>query len=387
MEIIMNSIIIEKPYIVSEPEWTSLHATIRTPYKVFDLWYKVQNEYAKYLCVERSDAFLVAVLPLALKNGWDIINEQVVTSKLYHQLTKYLIPSLGKYAKEYCLINVYAPTSNEIISCDYGVGTGISGGVDSFYTILNNLHNKEVGFNLTHLTFFNVGSHGDFGGESASVLFKKRIPLAEENARILGLPLVIVDSNISDLLQMPHLATHTYRTCSAVLALQKLFHIYYFASGHDLLDFGISSENCGFQDLLNVHCLSSDNTLFFLSGIQETRIDKEKSIADNPIVQRRLNVCIMDEYNCSHCEKCYRTMIGLYAIGKLDDFSQVFDVEDFKAHLGKRLGYMLGYISKNKYRESYDEMKKNKIHIPFMAYIYGCPRYCKELVRPLYERL
>ena len=383
----MNKILhIGNPEIRNNGAFCELHALIRTDETQYDMWYRVEKEYGHYLTAERADAFIVALLPYALKHSLDIESEQVTSAKLFYQLNGYLIPALAKYAKAYHPIELRSRLCHDPLPNAGAVGTGMSGGVDSYYTILKNYNTDNTSYNLTHLTFFNVGSHGDHGGEKARELFKKRIADAKENAERLGLPLVIVDSNISEFILMEHLATHTYRSCSAVLALQKLFAVYLFSSGHDLLDFGISSENCGYQDVLNVHCLATENTDFYLSGLQERRIDKEMFLADQQEARERLNVCVAGEHNCSRCEKCLRTMIGLYALGRLDDFSAVFDVDDFKRNLAKRLGFMVGRLHKLSYREARDEMRKRKIRIPFMSYIYGAPLYIKESFRPLYEK-
>lgn len=383
----MNKTIhIGTPEIRNNGGFCELHALIRTDETEYDMWYRVEKEYGQYLTAERADAFIVALLPYALSHSLDIESSQVMSAKLYHQLKGYLIPALAKFTKAYHPIELRSRLCHDELPNAGAVGTGMSGGVDSYYTILKNYNTENSAYNLTHLTFFNVGSHGDNGGEKARELFKKRITDAKANAEHLGLPLVIVDSNISEYLMMDHLATHTYRSCSAVLALQKLFAVYLFSSGHDLTEFCVSSEVCASHDILNVHCLATENTDFYLSGLQERRIDKELFLADQKEARERLNVCVVDEHNCSRCEKCLRTMIGLYALGRLDDFSAVFDVEDFKGNLAKRLGFMVGRLHKNSYREARDEMRKRKLRIPFMAYVYGAPLYIKESFRPLYEK-
>jgi hypothetical protein len=68
-------------------------------------------------------------------------------------------------------IELFCKTDPEIIESEHGVGTGISCGVDSFFTIKNNINLEMEKYNITHLTFFNVGSSGSYGGEESRKFF------------------------------------------------------------------------------------------------------------------------------------------------------------------------------------------------------------------------
>ena len=70
---------------------------------------------------------------------------------------------------------------------------------------------------------------------------------------------------------------------------------------------------------LQVECLSAATK----------RLDRLLAIADSPIVQRYLRVCwknVGDDLNCSKCEKCLRTMVGLEIAGTLSR------CESFRGH-------------------------------------------------------
>lgn len=382
---------IGKPWIEKVNDSTvRLHAEIITKIgeetTTYDLWYEVDNEYAQYLCTERSDAFVVGVLPMALTKGLDIETDQPMSSRLFYQLTQHFIPIVSKFSNRYKKIETHAPITRDCLETARAVGTGISGGVDSFYTILRNHELDEAtNNNVTHLTFFNVGSHGDFGGEYARELFRKRLVHAKKNASLMNLPLVSVDSNVSELLQMDFVQTHTFRNFSAVLALQKLFGVYYYSSAYDITDFQINPDDCAHFDLLTASNVSNEQVTFYSVGQEVSRIDKEKYISKYDIVKQRLNVCVISDNNCSHCEKCIRTMAGLYAIGELDNFKNVFDVDDFKKSYKKRMGFVIGNLSKIPYKEIYLEMRKSGIRIPMISFVYGAPKWIKERIRPIYE--
>ena len=372
----MSMLTLEKPYIQRIGEKSRLCCNVLLEGNASEIWYEAEREYEPYLCAERCDAFVAAMFPYAMSHGMDLVVDGPVSAKLAYQLDHFLIPALAKYTREFHMIKTrYASYSSENFG-GTGVGVGVSGGVDSFYTILKNLNQENKEFNVTHLTFFNVGSHGDFGGEEAREIFRERAAAAKQLSDELGLPFVAVDSNVSDILQMNFEATCAYRSLSAVLALQKLFGCYHFASGESIDMFHIDGIEASYHDLLNVQCFSTEGTRIYSSGITENRFEKIGYIKDNPVVQKHLNVCISDSKNCGHCDKCIRTMNALYALGVLDSFGAAFDVEDYLSNLDERLGYMLEmkdgreYVNVN-HREAYAYMMENNIEIPDGAYAYA----------------
>jgi hypothetical protein len=72
--------------------------------------------------------------------------------------------------------------------------------------------------------------------------------------------------------------------------------------------------------------LLSTNTLKVIHhGSTHRRVDKVEEIADWDIPQNLLRVCVEGNFesefwNCSRCEKCVRTMIPLYALGKMERY-------------------------------------------------------------------
>ncbi|PAE44290.1 hypothetical protein, partial [Bacillus sp. 7884-1] len=53
-----------------------------------------------------------------------------------------------------------------------------------------------------------------------------KAPWAKACAEELGKELIVVDSNINDVLKMSFVRTHTMRNISTLLVFQKLFHIF-----------------------------------------------------------------------------------------------------------------------------------------------------------------
>ncbi len=359
---------INKPYIVDN----RLYSKIEYGKNVFDLYFEVEKEYSNYLCVENADAFLVSLIPFIVKHNCDVEIDSPISSKIYYQLTNYLLPILCKEFKKKpikidCKLGNFDFHSN-------GVGASVSLGVDSFYTLLKHKNTKDTQYNITHLTFFNAGSHGNYGGEDARKLFHKRLKTIKAFCEESNYKLVTVDTNMNEFIMMEHKKTHSFRTLGCVLALQKLFGKYYFASGYYYNEMKIDKEASAHYDTLNVQCLSNGNITFYSSGIEVSRIEKVNFISSFTETYRWLNVCIKTDSNCGECSKCIRTEAELDSIGMLDKYNCVFDVDKFKK---KKISILRKIIADSRgkdcdamyLREIIDSYKKNGYKIPFRAKI------------------
>jgi bacterioferritin-associated ferredoxin len=352
-----------------------------------EIWYEVNEKYGEYLCFERIDAFLLGILPFALAKGENICSQGKISEKLYFQLTSFLIPALVQYSNYYKPVIITGELDDTVYSYGKAVGTGFSAGVDSFYTILNNWKSITKNFNISHLTFFNVGAAGGYGGAGTQKLYEERIELIKSFAYENKFEFVTVDSNISEYVKMNFEVTHTFRSLSAVLALQKLFNIYYYSSGVTLDEFSFNYKSSSFYDLLNMECFSTENLSFYCTGVTETRMQKVDFISQFPETFKYLNVCADKAENCGRCSKCIRTMSELYSLNKLELYKNVFNLEDYF----NNLNYNLGWIFANKYaaledfdrsfsKEIIDRMKKNNLNIPFTARVRAIPIMLKNSV-------
>lgn len=339
-----------------------LFISVNTSTRNETLYFEVNEKYSKYLCEELYDSFVVSLLPYAIKHEENIEVEGYISSKLYYQLNTYLIPLLCKsFDKKNIKI------ISKIKSINYngvGVGASISCGVDSFYTLLKHINQEDKNYNITHLTFFNAGSNGEYGGEEARALFKKRVAYVSKFCAENNYELITIDTNINEFLMMNHEKTHTFRTLGCVLALQKLFSKYYFASGLPFDGSHIDESDTAFYDILNVQCFSNENITFYCSGLEATRLEKIKFISNYKETYNWLNVCTNEDVNCGVCEKCVRTMTALDSIGKLEKYENVFDISAFyknkKNFMVKILEYNRDNLKHELYQEIINEYKKNK---------------------------
>lgn len=366
-------LIIDKPNKRIEGDYLFLESKIFLEDKmIYNLWYKIEKEYEEYINEDNGNPFLITLIPYIVKHNYDVKINSKISSKLYYQINTYLLPLLCKEFNKK-KINIECELTDERYEGE-GVGASVSCGVDSFYTILKHKDQKDTKYNITHLAFFNAGSHGEYGGESARKLYEERLIEIKKFCKHHNYKLVTVDSNMNELIMMNHEKTHTFRTLGCVYVLEKLFGKYYFASGLGFNGSKISEEDTAYYDILNVHCLSNENISFYCSGLETTRQEKIKFISNFPETYDSLNVCVRDEWkNCSDCEKCIRTITALESIGKINNYKKVFDLEKYYKNKNKNHRLMLKYqndsIKKEIYKEIVESYKQNNVKISNVAKI------------------
>lgn len=361
----MKQLKIGVPFLRTNGDKTQLVAEIREDNNTFELWYETEKEYACFLCPERIDAFVVGILPYAMKKSLDIVSDATISEKLELQLNKFLIPTLTKYSKIFNSIKLETPNkSDKQLNTEKACGTGFSRGVDSFYTI------QETAETLTHLTFFNVGSHRSTNNateEESSKLYQERLKTTIESAKLFKLPLVSVNSNLGNHLNAKYVQIHHFCSFSAVLAMQKLFKNYYYSSGYPIDKFSIKKcdlSSANYESYL-AHMLSTESTSFYITGLGKTRLDKVKAISEYELSYDNLNVCVYTNENCSNCEKCCRTELELLAIGKHDLYKNAFNLEMFEKNHKRFFTYMFKHQNVSSYKEILDEMHKNGYKFTF----------------------
>lgn len=330
------------------------------------IWFEVDKKYGGYLCIERSDAYVIGLLNYALRNNEDIECETPVTEELLYNINTILIPSLVNYADSFKLIEVKAKTSPALEEGN-AIGTGCSCGVDSFSTIYRHLNSKYNGLDITHLCLNNVGAfndcYQDYGQEKVK---EERYKITDNVAKELNLELIKTDSNFSTIILQDHLQTHTYSSIFAVYMLQKFWKKYYYASsGHDFDKFSLKNNDnnsSAMYELLSLQCFSTEHLRIYSDCGEMTRIEKLKSIVDFTVAQKYLHVCLRQPTNCTkYCSKCMRTLVGLDAFDKLDNFSEVFDIEYYKNNKNKYYKWLYGeHLKKDDLNESAYELLKNR---------------------------
>ena len=354
---------ISKPYLREEENCTKLCAMIQWGDRKEEAWFAVEKEFSSYLTEERTDAFVVGFLTEAMKQGENIQCEGAVTKRLLYQLNHYLIPTLSKHTHRYQNIIISAPVVTDALSCAGAVGTGWTGGVDSMYTAMKHLEVEPDRHKLTHLLIANNGAlESDKNQEVLEYMAKKA---REGMAKDYNLTVVAIDSNLQILLEEPYLAVAAFRLPAVVLALQKLFGVFLNSAGYEFQRFSFVEENSAYYELLPLSCFETDCTVFYSACGAVTRLQKLNELAAFPPARKYLHPCIYTmQENCGTCGKCVRTISALYALEKLDAFSQVFDVKQFYEKKSWYLANILAKEESQHYGEVAALLRRKNMEIP-----------------------
>ena len=290
------------------------------------VWCSTMPEYGKYLCTERCDALLIGLLHYALIHGHDIRSEIPASTELLVRLRECVIPLLAASSPRAKSISLDIPSSSEALPNAGAVGTGVSLGVDSSYSIMSHSSGSDSTLKLTHLLYFNVGSHGR--GERARNLSERHLQRIKKFAGENAFKLVVLDSNFADEFKQHYEYIHFFAAAFAVFSLQKLWSDYFYASA------GFSEHSMDFKDwdiqtnanftLFLQGVFSTRNLRFYADAENKTRLEKTAALGTYAPAHKFLYVCTQEADNCCRCKKCMRTIVSLRALGLLDKFSQAF---------------------------------------------------------------
>lgn len=227
------------------------------------------------------------------------------------------------------------------------VATGMSRGVDSFATMYEYGPDFELlDYRINAFTYFQAGAHHGWdatvgrGAESKQELYVHQMERTREFCRKYGYPLIVVDSNIDDILQDRRLfrewsfdRTHTFRNLSIAMLLQKRISRYYYSSTYLLGGFRLSL-NCDMAHYERwlIPLLDTGSIEFYQSNQDWTRMNKVEKIGSFAPCYDYLQVCLTQSGNCGLCMKCKRTLMELDALGDevLDRFGNSFDIQHYR---------------------------------------------------------
>src|SRR5690554_1016276 len=100
------------------------------------IFIKPEEQYADYLCDDRADSFFIILMYKAIREGCDLISKVVVSERLYYQATTFMNTILSKtYGTRE--VSIKASITTIKLPSANAVATGMTGGIDSLYTIMS----------------------------------------------------------------------------------------------------------------------------------------------------------------------------------------------------------------------------------------------------------
>lgn len=303
------------------------------------LWFSVPEEFGDWLTDDVYDAFMVAMLYPAMYYNESIEIDGCVSEKLFYNLTQYVQSVVKAYRPEMFLIDIQVKGFENAVTTQRKVGTAFSAGIDAFTTFYDHYEvEKNPNYKISSLFFFNLGSHGS--GEDARKKFLTRYNYLKPFADRFSMPFVPLDSNLFSLyLSYWELDAGVFCRATGALVFEKVLSKYLIGSDMayvenmdsqlDKVTFGLAA----FSEYYLHPMLSTETLEIITDGAQYTRVQKTERIIDYAPAKDYLNVCVSpipSAKNCSRCGKCQRTLFTLDALGKLQEYEKVFDLDEWK---------------------------------------------------------
>ncbi|MFA5041080.1 MAG: hypothetical protein WC464_05555 [Bdellovibrionales bacterium] len=338
----MGSLVIKPPALSVEGAVGRVASELLIDGEPKKLWFEFPAEYAGMVSLGTCDSFLLSVLAMAVQRGLNIEIEGALSSRLYYNTINYTLPLLYNFLTDPKKIEIKAQRLTREQWGGAGVFTAFSGGIDSFCTIIEHTGSKvPPEYKVTHFLFNNLGGHGK--GAVGDQIFRDRLARVKPAIAKMGLPLIVVQSNVDEVTNVIFIHDHTLRNSAVALLFQKGCGKFLFASSRKYKDtyVGEDAGDVYDKDICHVdpyivHLLSSETTECILSGSQHPRFEKTEIVSTSEVARDSLDVCQrpMDSRytNCSMCYKCLRTEMSLDVIGALPRFRGSFNLDVYNKY-------------------------------------------------------
>jgi len=353
-----------------------------------ELFFAVAPEYGEHLEADRADCFVVGLLAQAAMDGNDIESRVPVSEHLLFQINAFLCGVLGRVYRQRA-VSVSAPATATVMTNAGAVGTGLTCGVDSLYTVCQYSKTEYPAHNLTHLCLFNVGGH-HIAADEPKEIAEFRGALARRFCAEQGYAFVEIDSNLHDF--APHYSRYySLLNAAAVLALPKLFARYYSSSGYSIDSFYLTGTDLAHFETFVLDAVSGSGLKFYSTGAEVSRFEKVKALIGFAPSYRYLNVCNTHAHNCGVCIKCLRTLYALDVLDALDKYRDVFDVDAYRRNRARYLAecWVRALLARDSFAQELYPLLKAKYRVPMLAKLRAAARFIRSRTkryRPAYIR-
>ena len=333
-----NRILIGKPYMETDASSAYLKSDVVFPDCEQTVFFSVPKAYSASFAEELADCFVAAALPWCMRKGYDIVSEAPVSRSILFSLKTRLIPGMSYHSKAYHAIDIFAEPSDLVYENAGHVGLCWSAGCDSFYTYMTHLQVPDA-YKPTHLLNINAGVHEEPDIEGK---FQRTSEKCIAEAGILGLKALNMDTNLHLVFPLLYLSVYPERLAACLLSIQKELSVGLISSSYDLPHLHYDDDNAGFYELIIQDALSNQNITLSAPGVEVSRLEKLRRLSDFEPAQKMLHVCVKDETNnCMTCGKCVRVVTALDALGTLESFGAVFDLQYFEDHKDEFWGQVI----------------------------------------------
>ena len=325
-----------------------------SPYPERTIYFEVDKANGHMLADDSYDAFVLVPLWLAMLHKQTLHIRGKISKRLFQNIKWYIPKILCDFWDALSPVKLIVDGFTEVPEKRGEIiGAGISCGVDSLSTVYDHfVRETDPDYRINALFYFECGVLGQFGVDAQKMheLNMTRYAQAKTIADELGLPCHLLKSNVDTFRKLEDLTKiGAFLRYSCVLSLSGAVARFYVASAntHEQMKHFHAHTLPGFCETYLVPLIANERTELIVDGAQYRRVDKIANIADWDVARKHLNVCwryTPDGSNCGHCAKCFRTMLALEIMGKLDKFAAVFDIDEYKRNsLGCKIDCLKNY--------------------------------------------
>jgi hypothetical protein len=288
------------------------------------IWFETDKKYSSFLTTA-ADPWLTCLTPLAFKLGQQLTIGHCVDGGLLKNM-KSAMDILKQWHPSREIISIKAEPCKEAVKIKKDkTAVFFTAGVDSFYTLLKDYEKEN---NIEYLIFV-IGFEIPVKNENAVFEMTGRL---KDIAGRLKKELIVISTNLNETrfnsLNWP--AYYGFALASAAQVLQNVYSKVLIATNAETENY---KTRLWGDDPVLTPFYSSRSQSFNVDSLGVTRFEKIKYISGFDNALKNLKVCNKSQLNdnCGKCEKCYRTMVSLFLLGKLQEFNtseiSAFDIK------------------------------------------------------------
>lgn len=300
-----------------------------------ELWFEVPSHLREELS-DTGNPWLLCLLPLAMSAGEDLDIPLPIDAVLFRN-TEELVRILRCWFPHLHPVSIRVRDIASRNPRPERQACFFTGGVDSFFTILH--HDDSLaertlpGERPLDDLLYVVGLDVLLGYRE---VFQQRIETLTKASTDLGRNFIVMATNLRE----TRLETLDYSSLwhgtalgAAGLVLEKRFGTILISSSQDYRNPVPWGSHMCLDPLF-----STDATRFVHYGSGYSRYEKTERVARSSTILGQLLLCWQhgSRVNCGRCEKCFRTLLALDILGKLDQ-ATLFDLRHYSVQRARRL--------------------------------------------------
>lgn len=302
---------------ISKPVKTLVNGEIRFSSNIsvgkesFEVWFQSAH-FKDTDDISAATAFLICSLPVAMRTSSDIKSVSPVVQDLVKQSAQ-IQNILSSWFPEFQKIEIRSDLLQQKAKRSIKKASTFSGGVDSFHTLLKK--QKDINY-LINVRGFDI----ELNDED---IYNKVIASIERTATHYEKELIQVSSNLRDFSdKYVDWGYHYHGAALAAVAhlLSGVIGTMYIPSTYHYRDLFPWGSHPLLDPLWNTETIE-----LIHESAENSRFEKVEVITHDQFALDNLTVCWQrinmdeDSRNCSHCEKCLRTMIAIESLGHLQN--------------------------------------------------------------------